>query len=111
VLITQPTLLGGVDARTGLDTRPMEVELGERVNGAFAWRLLERYNDVTRRVGQQRGVLVIDLARELPKDSTYFYDFFHFTNPGADRVAEIVHHGLRPWLAARFPRFAIGAVG
>lgn len=106
VLITQPTLLGGVDARTGLDTRAMEVELAERINGAFAWRLLERYNEVTRKVGGERGVLVVDLARELPKDSTYFYDFFHFTDPGADRVAAIVYAALRPWLAARFPRFA-----
>jgi len=106
VLITQPTLLGGVDARTGLDTRAMEVELAERINGTFAWRLLERYNEVTRQVGGERGVLVVDLARELPKDSTYFYDFFHFTNSGADRVAAIAYAALRPWLVARFPRFA-----
>jgi lysophospholipase L1-like esterase len=103
VLITQPTLLGGVDARTGLDTRPMEVELWEKLDGALAWRLLERYNDVTRQVGRERGVLTIDLARELPKDSTFFYDFFHFTNQGADRVGAIVHDKLAPWLAARYP--------
>jgi lysophospholipase L1-like esterase len=103
VLITQPTLLGGVDPRTGLDTRPMEVELWEKLDGELAWRLLERYNDVTRQVGRERGVLTVDLARSLPKDSTFFYDFFHFTNPGADRVGEIVHGALRPWLAARYP--------
>jgi lysophospholipase L1-like esterase len=103
VLITQPSLLGGVDPRTGIDTRPMEVELWEKLDGALAWRLLERYNDVTRQVGSERGVLTIDLARALPKDSTFFYDFFHFTNQGADRVGEIVHAGLAPWLAARYP--------
>ncbi|PYQ58472.1 MAG: hypothetical protein DMF53_20345 [Acidobacteria bacterium] len=103
VLITQPTLLGGVDPRTGLDTRPMEVELWEKLDGALAWRLLERFNDVTRQVGRERGVLTVDLARALPKDSTFFYDFFHFTNPGADRVGEIVDRALHPWLAARYP--------
>lgn len=103
VLITQPTLLGGVDPRTGIDTRPMEVELWEKLDGALAWRLLERYNDVTRQVGKERGVLTIDLAHALPKDSTFFYDFFHFTNQGADRVGEIVHDGLAPWLAVRYP--------
>jgi lysophospholipase L1-like esterase len=103
VLITQPTLLGGVDPRTGLDTRPMEVELWEKLDGALAWRLLERYNDVTRQVGRERGVLTVDLARALPKDSTFFYDFFHFTNQGADRVGAIVHDALAPWLAARYP--------
>lgn len=103
VLITQPTLLGGVDLHTGIDTRPMEVDLWEKVDGALAWRLLERYNDVTRQVGREKGVLTIDLARALPKDSTYFYDFFHFTNQGADRVGAIVHDGLAPWLEARYP--------
>jgi lysophospholipase L1-like esterase len=103
VLITQPSLLGGVDARTGIDTRPMEVELWEKLDGALAWRLLERYNDVTRQVGRERGVLTIDLARALPKDSTYFYDLFHMTNQGADRVGAIVHDTLAPWLAARYP--------
>ena len=103
VLITQPTLLGGVDPRTGIDTRPMEVELWEKLDGALAWRLLERYNDMTRQVGRERGVLTVDLARALPKDSTFFYDFFHFTNEGADRVGAIVHDALAPWLAARYP--------
>lgn len=103
VLITQPSLLGGVDPRTGIDTRPMEVELWEKLDGALAWRLLERYNDVTRQVGKERGVLTIDLAHTMPKDSTFFYDFFHFTNQGADRVGEIVHDGLAPWLAATYP--------
>lgn len=41
VLITQPTLLGSVDPHTGIDTRPMEVELWEKLDGALAWRLLE----------------------------------------------------------------------
>jgi lysophospholipase L1-like esterase len=103
VLITQPSLLGGVDPRTGIDTRPMEVELWEKLDGALAWRLLERYNDVTRQVGRERGVLTVDLARAMPKDSTFFYDFFHFTNEGADRVGAIVHEALVPWLAARYP--------
>ncbi len=103
VLITQPSLLGGVDARTGLDTRPMEVDLWEKLDGALAWRLLERYNDVTRQVGRERGALTVDLARTMPKDSTFFYDFFHFTNQGADRVGAILHDALVPWLAARYP--------
>jgi lysophospholipase L1-like esterase len=103
VLITQPTLLGGIDAHTGIDTRPMAVRLWEELDGGLAWRLLERYNDVTRQVGRKRRILTIDLARALPKDSTLFYDFFHFTNEGADRVGAIVHDALAPWLAARYP--------
>jgi hypothetical protein len=41
---------------------------------------------------------VIDLARELPKNSKYFYDYVHFTNEGAEVVAEIVFKNLYPWL-------------
>jgi len=107
VLITQPTLLGGVDPHTGIDTRPMEVELWEKLDGALAWRLLERYNNVTRQVGRERGVLTVDLARSLPKDSTLFYDFFHMTNEGADRVGAILQDALAPWLAARYPGYAL----
>lgn len=106
VLITQPSLLGGVDPRTGIDTRPMQVELWEKLDGALAWRLLERYNDVTQQVGRERGVLTVDLAHSLPKDSTFFYDFFHMTNKGADRVGAILHDALTPWLAARYPGYA-----
>lgn len=107
VLITQPSLLGGVDPRTGIDTRPMEVELWEKLDGALAWRLLERDNDVTRQVGRERGVLTVDLARSLPKDSTFFYDFFHMTNQGADRVGAILDDALAPWLAVRYPAYAL----
>jgi hypothetical protein len=109
VLITQPTLVGDIDRRSGIDTRPMEVELWEKIDGALLWRLLERYNDVTREVGKEHGLLVIDLARSLPKDSTYFYDLFHFTNEGADMVASVVHDSLYPWLAKRYPAYALTA--
>jgi lysophospholipase L1-like esterase len=106
VLVTQPSLLGDVDPRTGIDTRPMEVELWEKLDGALAWKLLdERYNETTRQIGKEKNVKVIDLGRAMPKDSTYFYDFFHFTNEGADKVAEIVSKDLAPWLAERYPTF------
>ena len=106
VLLTQPSLLGGVDLRTGIDTRTIQVEIWETVDGAFAWRLLERYNDAMREVGISRGVLTIDLAHALPKDSTYFYDFFHFTNQGADRVGALAAEALTPWLRQRYPDYA-----
>ena len=62
--------------------------------------MLEIYNDVTRAVGREQRALVIDLARALPKDSAYFYDWTHFTNEGAERVAEILNQALVPWLIA-----------
>ena len=52
---------------------------------------------------------MIDLAREMPKDSRYYYDLMHYTNAGAERVADIVAAQLTPFLAAKFPSFYKGS--
>lgn len=97
VLITQPALFGEViDPSTKIDLGTVQVN--GRGNGLLEWRLLELYNDVTRQVGADAGVLVVDLARAMPKDSRYFYDFLHFTNDGAVRVGDIVFSGIAPAL-------------
>jgi lysophospholipase L1-like esterase len=100
IFVTQPALFGeGVDPQSGVDLSTVQVN--GRGNGRLEWRLLERYNDVTRRVAADAGVLLIDLARELPKDSRLFYDFLHYTNEGAARVGEIIAAHLEPRLRAR----------
>ena len=97
ILITQPAMWGyGVDPVTGSDLGPAS---------AFFWDRLELYNDVTRQVGKQRSIPVIDLASEMPKLSTYYYDWFHFSPAGAAKVAEIVATGLTPILATEYPDF------
>jgi GDSL-like Lipase/Acylhydrolase family len=103
VLITQPMLLGsGIDDVTGVDLARVHAN-GPNQSGAMYWRPLELYNDVVRRSGPERGVLVIDLAHELPKSSSLFYDFTHFTIEGSDKVAAIVSDALCPMLQRRFP--------
>jgi lysophospholipase L1-like esterase len=100
VFVTQPALFGNaIDAATGVDLSTVQVN--GRGNGTLEWRLLELYNDVTRRVAAAHGLLLIDLAREMPKDSRLFYDFLHFTNQGAATVAEIVAQHLVPRLRER----------
>jgi lysophospholipase L1-like esterase len=97
VLITQPALWGhGIDSATGIDLDPIS---------GFYWDRLELYNNVTRAVAGARGIPVIDLARDMPKDSTFFYDWFHFTRQGAAKVAEIVATGLEPLLGEKYPQF------
>jgi hypothetical protein len=94
VLMTQPALYGDAsDPTTGVDLRVADVD--GTTNGLLAWRILELFNDVTREVGHDTGTPVIDLAREMPKDSRYFYDFLHFTNDGAVRVGDIVFAHLQ----------------
>jgi lysophospholipase L1-like esterase len=101
VFITQPALFGDtVDPATGVNLATVQVN--GRGNGTLEWQLLEMYNDVTREVGRDRGVLVVDLAREMPKDSRFFYDFLHFTNEGSIVVGDIVSRHVCPHLASRF---------
>jgi lysophospholipase L1-like esterase len=94
VLITQPTLYGDfVDDMTSINFSFTK----------FNWELLELYNDVTRRVGADENVLVIDLAKEMPKSTLYYYDWFHFTNKGAEKVAEILYGKLNTYLKNMYP--------
>jgi lysophospholipase L1-like esterase len=100
VLITQPYLLGkGIDDRTRVDLAT--VEANSSANGELAWEILELYNDVVRKVGQDHQVLVIDLARELPKSSRIFYDYFHYTNEGSVEIANIIYQHLNPFLGKK----------
>jgi lysophospholipase L1-like esterase len=104
VLITQPALYGrGVDPRTGVDLEKIKLDGG--LNGALMWTTLELYNQVLRDAARREQVLLIDLAAELPKNSEYFYDYLHYTDTGAARVAGIVAAGLEPFLAEKFPAF------
>lgn len=104
IFITQPSLYGrSIDPTTGVDLGKMLIfssngEWGEGLTGAQKWYLLDKYNDVTRQVGRDRNVLVIDLARKMPKDSLYYYDFIHFSNQGSEKVAEIVFEDLCEYL-------------
>lgn len=95
VWLTQPALYGdAVDPTTGVDLT--YVQVNGRGNGHLEWRLLENQNAVTRQVATEKGVFLVDLAAEMPKDSRYYYDFVHFTNDGAAHVAEIVAGHLIP---------------
>jgi len=107
VLVTQPILAGaGKDDVTGVDLARVMVSPGH--NGKMWWDALEKYNDVTRRVGQENGLLVIDMAHELPKSSRYYYDFIHYTNAGADKIGEIIYDHLCPDLSSHFAAYAKG---
>ena len=93
VLITQPWLNGdAIDPATGVDLSTIQVR--GAANGRLWWQVQELYNDVTRRVARDRGVTLVDAAREMPKDSRLFYDFMHYTNEGAAALGEIVANAV-----------------
>lgn len=107
VFITQPNLFGaGKDSLTGADLELYPADPGDpALNGKLMWRMLEEYNEVTRSVCAGKGLPVIDLAHEFPKNSLYFYDMSHFTNAGAEKVSGIVASGLIPVLDRYFPGY------
>jgi lysophospholipase L1-like esterase len=103
VLITQPTLYGpGVDPVTGINLEAIKV--GDS-NGGFQFQVIELYNGVSRQAALKDAVLLIDLARDLPRNSAYYYDYLHYTETGAAAVAGIMAARLSPFLAARYPSF------
>ena len=98
ILITQPALYGpGIDPSTGVDLGRILVG---GASGAAGWTVLEAYNQVTRDVGAEESLLVIDLAHLLERDSRYYYDFVHFNNEGAARVAALIYQPLAAYLAS-----------
>ncbi len=100
VFITQPNLFGfGRDSVTGVDLAAYPVDPADRqMNGQLMWEILEKYNDVVRMVGQEKGLTVIDLAKSMPKNSLYYYDMSHFTDAGAAKVAWLVDTAVVPVL-------------
>jgi GDSL-like Lipase/Acylhydrolase family len=92
IFITQPALYGDViDSTT-------HIFMGNRMlddyDCATDWQVLELYNNEVRKL-RTSGVSVIDLASAMPKDSKYYYDFMHYTNAGAEKVASILSDSLR----------------
>jgi len=107
VFVTQPNLFGmGRDEQTGVDLALFPCKPNDStLNGKLMWEILERYNDVVRSIGAEKRLPVIDLARMMPKRSAYFYDMSHFTNQGAEEVANLVAGGLIPVLDSVFPNY------
>ena len=104
VLITQPAMLGkGFDSASGADLSLIPAT--PRINGKLYFQMLEMYNDVTRKVAEQRGILLIDLSDKLQKGGKYFYDILHYNLEGNKQVAFIIFAPLDSLLANRFPNF------
>jgi lysophospholipase L1-like esterase len=56
---------------------------------------LDLYREVARRVAQEQGVRLVDLARTMPKDLALFTDTVHFSPAGEDLLAQQMAEALR----------------
>jgi lysophospholipase L1-like esterase len=96
IFMTQPIPFGPVtDPNTGMDLRRV-------AHGAYRYELLELYNDALREVARDNDVVLIDLAREVPKDTRLFFDAMHYTLSGEELVARIIYNGLHEDLEREF---------
>ncbi|MFY7841153.1 MAG: SGNH/GDSL hydrolase family protein [Lacibacter sp.] len=89
VLLTQPSLYGAFKDSAGgvqMDLKFHESNPGK--NNLLQEQVLEEYNNVVRSFNTQ--ATVIDLAKLMPKNTIYYYDFIHFNKQGAAKVAELI---------------------
>jgi hypothetical protein len=56
----------------------------------------DAFNDEIRHVSTEQGVLLIDLAREIPPEATYLYDAVHYNGAGSRLAAAAVARALQP---------------
>jgi lysophospholipase L1-like esterase len=89
IFISQP-LLWGMGNELEKETDVSAVKITDKWNGGLYWQVLELYNNKLRSTCQEKATFFIDLAKEMPKNPKYFYDGMHFTNNGAEKVAEMV---------------------
>jgi lysophospholipase L1-like esterase len=90
VFMTQPSLYQEPMPRTCEDALVGAVVDGQNLETKDLARGLEAYNEAVREVGRERGCLLVDLEREIPKDLDHFIDDVHLTSRGNEAVAAAV---------------------
>lgn len=104
IFLTQPSLIGkGIDPVTGVNLE--QVGISKDINGKIYWGMLERLNNITKKVCKNFNVHVIDLANLMPRNSNYYYDEVHFTSAGAEKIAELVFNDLLKYLTINYKNF------
>ncbi len=102
MFLTQPLLYGDGEEWAGVQGESFWFSNQElSVSAATYWRMLEIFNRRLLDICQQEVVPCLDLGAEIPKHQDYFYDSMHFTEKGAELVAQkvssfIIEQGLIP---------------
>lgn len=88
VLVTQPIPFGAsTDPDTGKDLSRVRY-------GAFKMERIKLYNNALREVAATQDVPLVDLARQMPKRTSLFFDEAHFTLRGEEVASEIISQEL-----------------
>ncbi len=60
-----------------------------KISAAATWKLLNLFNEELLKIcASEDSAVCFDLASEIPHSESYFYDRWHFTELGAELVAE-----------------------
>ncbi len=93
VMVTQPTLW-----RKNLPANLEALLMQHATDGAYPSNILEEvilsFNQSLQKECREQGVICVDLASMLPKDSSVFYDDCHFNISGCEKVATILCDAL-----------------
>ena len=57
--------------------------------------LYHRFNELIREMGLKHQIMVIDLAKEIPANTQYLYDSYHYTAKGSALAANIITKQLQ----------------
>ncbi|MCA1959261.1 MAG: GDSL-type esterase/lipase family protein [Desulfomonile sp.] len=91
LFLTQPTLTEDNDYWRSMDGGFFWIEHPDRtLSAAGAYRLLNEYNKTLMEVCAEQRVECFDLASAVPHEDQYFTDTVHFSERGADLVAQKV---------------------
>lgn len=97
VLMTEPSLYQEnlseeAKARLWCGFQPRE---GINPSVVSLMRGMNAYCEAVRSLGNELGVEVIDLEREIPKTLEYLFDDVHFTVKGCERAGEVILRGFK----------------
>jgi lysophospholipase L1-like esterase len=87
--MTQPTTWASSDERSS-SWHWLRLVADRRHGEATMDAALRRCNEAVRQVAAEQKVPLVDLERTVPKSLEYMYDDAHFTERGADRIAELL---------------------
>lgn len=87
VLMTQANII--------INNPDYEIKKGDADFNQAYRKLYNDFQNITRQVARENNVLLIDLAREVPGNSTNLYDAVHLTNEGSKLVSQIIAEKLQ----------------
>ncbi|MEX2216385.1 MAG: SGNH/GDSL hydrolase family protein [Phycisphaeraceae bacterium] len=99
IFMTQPTIW---TEHPSPETQALMIGLGAKESYIYSMavsaRLMQAYNDQLLAFCRREGVPCIDLAAMVPKTIENFYDDCHYTEKGAEVVAEVVANAMQAYM-------------